>query len=128
MELKEGMYAITKDRLCIAKITRIEHGRIYGVMKQNDNEYIINSEKYNFYANPVELIEAGDYVNGYKVIDKDYCTPGDDFTDFDPYWNVVVNKQGSIVISEYEIETIVTKEQFTKEQFVSLEYRLVDKC
>ena len=61
--------------------------------------------------NIIDLIEIGDYVNGYKIV-------GIDIDDFDEY---STNKKyivgGGKEMFEEEIETIVTKEQFEAMQY-----------
>ncbi len=115
MKIKAGMYVRTK--IGIKKIYDIDENKtkwkyLYKLKKQDGDgsidlgslceEDIIGEPSYR----PIDLIEVGDYVNGYKV--------------------TTVNKQKSIVYSEDEkgyfingfyedeIKTIVTKEQFEK--------------
>lgn len=59
--------------------------------------------------NIIDLIEVGDYVNGYKVRGTSVST-------------LLLDNFNMIKIEDYEIKSIVTKEQFS-----SMEYRLGDK-
>ena len=69
--------------------------------------------------NIIDLIEVGDYVNGYKVIDKDYegemiCLLMPFNEENQSIYNIVWN-------TKYFIKSIVTKEMYK-----SIEYRLED--
>ena len=125
MELKEGMYVITTDRLEIGKIIgfckceQCKERGFYEPALDNPNMFITNYDKersfhgYKFYENLLDLIEVGDYVNGYKVY---YCYCADEdmtglFIDTETK-RVWLDKPS-------QIKTIVTKQQFS-----SMEYRL----
>lgn len=110
-EIKKGEYVRTKK----------------GIIYKADKDYYLNNNipiKYATFSdrvikhsfNIIDLIEVGDYVNGYKVSDKEstlLCT------------NVKgIDKSGyHIPISQYGegIETIVTKEQYE-----SIKYKVGD--
>ena len=102
MELKEGMYVRTKEGN-IEKICAIENVHIY-----TDEDYLSWYPNYNAISkashNIIDLIEVGDYVNGYEVTSKDQFLG---FGNHDWY------------IADYEIKSIVTKEQFE-----SMEYKV----
>lgn len=96
----------------IGKITQLNSG-----YSSNDGELIDIQFKYfkhsipkkNVISSPdiIDLIEVGDYVNGLKV-DKKYKD------------RVVINTRDEIIVwFEYQIKTIVTKEQFE-----SMEYKV----
>ena len=76
------------------------------------DKYIINSS-----PNIIDLIEVGDYVNGKKVVDKQYH-----YTDKDNYdmgeW-CIFYENVALGDYQYNIKSIVTKEQFE-----SMEYKL----
>lgn len=80
-----------------------------------DEDEIINSS-----PNIIDLIEVGDYVNGYKVIELATNIDGKilyletDITEFDNVYAC-----GNINIYEKDIKSIVTKEQFE-----SMEYKV----
>lgn len=124
MKLKEGMYIRTKDGLidkvtidykdscnnpnCNCKHVSCEHNYY-------DEENIIKAS-YNL----IDLIEAGDYVNGYLVKDIDYA--------FD---DVVMNNKNARRVpyidcdkNNYikDIKSIVTKEQFNSVKYEVKEY------
>ena len=69
--------------------------------------------------NIIDLIEVGDYVNGKKVVDKQYHYTDEDNYDMGEwcifYENVVLGDY------QYDINSIVTKEQFE-----SMEYKVGD--
>ena len=67
--------------------------------------------------NIIDLIEVGDYVNGFKVLYK-----GTDIDDYgNDYQEVQVEKEGFInyYLKEKDIKSILTKEQFE-----SMEYKI----
>lgn len=70
----------------------------------------------NFSDNIIDLIEAGDYVNGYKVISVDYDVIDDktECIELDLNNNYQYN-----FISARQIKTIITKEQIA-----SIEYKV----
>ena len=110
-KLEPNMYVITKrgtfDRFMTSK--KIESLTWYTF---EDRGSITNPENYiiNASHNIIDLIEVGDYVNGYYVEDV-----------FKTFVNVAVgsNYFQSPTIYENEIKSIVTKEQFE-----NMEYRI----
>lgn len=102
MKLEVGMYVRTDNGII---------GRIYekiGDMftyKDNNRDYItygtVHNEIIKTSFDVIDLIEVGDYVNGAKVnrLKKDYIV-------IHEIWN------GREYLSNEEIKTIVTKEQF----------------
>lgn len=115
MKIECGEYVRTKAGH-FYKITRIdENGLIYwnkiqcGWSEQQLEDIIVKHSK-----QLIDLIEVGDYVNGYKVSDKESTL-------------LITNVKGidrsgyHIPISQYGdgIKSIVTKEQFA-----SMEYKL----
>ena len=72
-------------------------------------------KKYRHSKNIIDLIEIGDYVNGYEVLDltgingienKAFTIFNDEQTDFIKVWK------------EQDIRSILTKEQFNKAEFI----------
>ena len=121
-KLEVGMYVRTKDGI-IDKVTIDYKG------KCNSPNCICKhvSCQYNYYDevdiinashNIIDLIEVGDYVNGYKVSFKD--------NDYKPFvqcdYPVQEGTTNHYRFYEETIYSIVTKEQFS-----SMEYRLGDK-
>lgn len=111
MEIKEGMYVRTNNGY-IGKVTEI-------VYINDEKRYSLDSTDVYLFADEdivgepsehiIDLIEPGDYVNGKKVGYVDSCTGY--FREF--YYDDEDHEK------EYgnwleEIETVVTKEQFTK--------------
>ena len=123
LELRENMYVRTKD----GNIFKIIGGNVdnweididYSKLEQTE-EYWLELYRYNdnysFFDdkniikssfNIIDLIEVGDYVNGYEVTSKDQFLG---FGNHDWY------------MTNDEIKSIVTKEQFS-----AMEYRLGGK-
>ena len=102
MELSVGMYVRTKDG-CIEKICAIENEHIY-----TDEDYLAWYASSNAFSkasyNLIDLIEVGDYVNGFPVIHKE---------------NDILKCGLLVQFKENEIKSIVTKEQFS-----SMEYKV----
>jgi hypothetical protein len=113
MTIKENMYVRTKNRTLqcpqIARIIKMSKDSGY------KNQYYIELDKnlipsyeYHIYEediskasfNPIELIEAGDYVNGLLVMSNDY--------NFDKPIKIFNNLRFGLE----DIKSIVTKEQF----------------
>ena len=107
LELKENMYYRTYSG-SINKITSIKD--------YNEREYLLNG----FYINKdtikkvsyniIDILEVGDYVNGYKV-SAIYNPNGDEIVNI-----TVIMEYGyetiNTYIDDYSINSIVTKEQF----------------
>ena len=107
MKLEAGMYVRFLDGE-IGKVANYEYEEEYvnghTISLENDDISLCCEEK-DFKAshNIIDLIEVGDYVNGYKVTDKfDYLLS---FGNADWYMN------------EEDIKSIVTKEQFQKMEY-----------
>ena len=75
----------------------------------DDGEEIVKHSK-----NIIDLVEAGDYVNGHKIVNEIW---GED--DNDLYFEIEGGFNKATCIGEKDIKTIVTKEQFN-----SIAYRL----
>ena len=118
MELKVGMYVMTNDRMKIGQIKGFctcemceKRGFYEPVI---DGDIIITDydksqgfHGYKFYDNPIDLIEAGDYVNGKRVYNIS-------IVDGLKYLDVEVEDYLSDTpfINADQIMSIVTKEQF----------------
>lgn len=121
MKLEPNMYVRTKKG--IAKIKSLDDldnvawtdqkGIFFGIKRPSgmlhfeldDDGYVIGIPSYNI----IDLIEEGDYVNGYEVIEKPYC--------YHDVCFVSVNSReswgwGIGEMPMNEIKSIVTKEQF----------------
>lgn len=116
MELEVGMYIRTKycgicDEIAIRKIIKIDKinnnwfyidKNVCDIYKDYTNKLnTVNVEKASF--NIIDILEVGDYVNGYYVEDV-----------LKTFVNVAVgsNYFQSPTIYEKDIKSIVTKEQF----------------
>lgn len=123
MNLEVGMYIRTKycgicDEIAIRKIIKIDKinnnwfyidKNVCDIYKDYTNKInTVNVEKASF--DIIDILEVGDYVNGYYVEDI-----------FETFVNVAVgsNYFQSPTIYEQDIKSIVTKEQFE-----STEYRI----
>ena len=103
MKLEVGMYVRTKDGIskCI-KVTPIrENSFMYEFDREvyEDVYFLTYSEleKYKSSSNIIDLIEVGDYVNGFPIIHKE---------------NDILKCGLLVQFKENEIKSIVTKEQF----------------
>lgn len=126
MELKVGMWVITNDRMEIGKIKDFctckicEERGFYEPIIDNPNIFITNYDKeckfhgYKFYDNIIDLIQIGDYVNGYKVLEivKGFKVIVD---------NLELNtRDGNYYLKRFtnnEIKSIVTKEAFKANEY-----------
>lgn len=128
MKLEVGMYVRTKSKGIVKIDEVIENGVItyeddFGreweeqtgrkairyISNDGWNHGLDENDILKASHNIIDLIEVGDYVNGSKVINKDEEYGVIKCLNDNSYWH-------------YEIETIVTKEQFS-----AMEYRLGDK-
>lgn len=111
MKIAEGMYVRTLDG--ISKIIEL---RDNGVMKRFVNEDgnvyflhdILGKPSYKI----IDLIEIGDYVNGYKVSQIGKSIENRKYITTEAYHKI---NYGNVF--EKEIETIITKEQFEREAY-----------
>lgn len=107
MELKKGMYV----RYTRGAINGYVPPRIAKIVDCSDNELVridnwqvilrndVIKASYNF----IDLIEVGDYVNGKEVLNISEFKDGSRYIEFD---------EGRYLCKNYQIESIVTKEQF----------------
>lgn len=110
MKLEVGMYVRTKQGY-IAKFK--EYDEIFDVLRFEtpiflrswmpcdymQKERFVNRYFLKASHNIIDLIEVGDYVNGYKVRGTSVST-------------LLLDNFNMIKIEDYEIKSIVTKEQF----------------
>lgn len=90
-ELKENMYVRTKK----GKIYKFDTNN--SMAKNGAKKYMVNCS-YNI----IDLIEVGDYVNGFPVIHKE---------------NDILKCGLLVQFKENEIKSIVTKEQFEQMEY-----------
>ena len=100
MKLEVGMYVRTKDGT-IERIIELGYQDKKYVSFSKDNEYLTYKDKIKASHNIIDLIEVGDYVNGYKVTHRTKSLLG--FED---------GQDGDWYLSNENIKSIVTKEQF----------------
>lgn len=123
MKLEVGMYVRFKDKRGIEYIRKIveipKDNRYASLYLDKDANYskglsLKNVIKASY--NIIDILEVGDYVNGYKVEEvnnnlnehKGICNSLDTYL-----WVVnVLDEFEEIVIFEKDIKTILTKEQF----------------
>lgn len=119
MEIEVGEYVRTRG--FIGKLIRIEFDKIdtslkwYVLDTNKKQELFVNKpyiEKHS--KNIVDLIEVGDYVNGYKVISIDYDVIDDKTECIELDLN---NNYQHNFISARQIKTIVTKEQMANIEY-----------
>ena len=124
MEISKGMYIRFKDNKGIQYIGKLININEY---REPCFKYAIEVNWYDDYIfigdddilkvsfNIIDLIEVGDYVNGYLVIGKPYKFYDTQFISLDTSesWNW---SKGEMPIKY--IETIITKEQFNSMKYV----------
>lgn len=113
MKLKEGMYVRLQefDYTIIAKIVELD--KEYDGFKADNDMYYINQNILKSSDNIIDLIEIGDYVNGYLVTGFDYQCSSNKKVVFS---NVRLDSTG-IFIPVKDIKSIVTKEQFNSVKY-----------
>lgn len=121
LDLRENMYIRTKDGI-IAKVDYIDDNtiffdkdlyRTYGDsidFLEKDNLERIVKASYNI----IDILEVGDYVNGYKIGYIDGCKGA-----MREFYYDYENSNEDVGHWEEEIKSIVTKEQFK-----NMEYRI----
>lgn len=127
MELKVGMYlrcsGADDEHPIIQKITELESpGRFgwkYKVFTDKCGSWFIDSpdieiEKAKYSFDIIDLIEVGDYVNGYKIGYIDNCKGA-----MRQFYYDYENPNKDIGHYEEEIKSVITKEQFE-----NMEYRI----
>ena len=110
-KLNVGDYVRTKSGT-IAKIKSLFEKEDYIFLDVNN--YICGRQSI-IKSSPriIDLIEAGDYVNGYKVIDEaDYDAEGEKFIRINSSDNWVRS-----VLYNFDIKTVVTHEQFSQVKY-----------
>ena len=113
--LSVGMYCYNKTnrKLGIGKIIDFQRNNNVNIRYKNDIELVsIGNVIASF--NIIDILECGDYVNGYKVLGKSNYVRK--LLELDKWLNNCYKN-----ISDEDIKSIVTKEQFS-----SMEYRLGD--
>lgn len=121
MKLEQNMYVKTKKG--IAKLLSQRGEEAYGYpnawetdtfLELNDTtEYVYEEDILKASHNIIDLIEVGDYVNGYKVINTGIEEEGYRYIDLDfnkDYDELHWGEHGSL--QNEDIKSIVTKEQF----------------
>ena len=118
MEISKGMYIRFNGFISkIGHINTSKKGNTYVQFKQPNgllaHTRIENIDRASF--NIIDLIEVGDYVNGYEIIEKPYCYHEVYFISINSHeswgWGI-----GEMPITK--IKTIVTKEQFNLMKYV----------
>ena len=116
--MKVGDYVRTKDYGFIKVKSFYYNEDLIHILDENNNEYDFSKELVNNFKpspNIIDLIEVGDYVNGYLV------TTGNQGVG-SIYIDLREDLGGRTKLYEQDIKSIVTKEQFE-----SMEYKIGDK-
>lgn len=115
MELKVGMYVrYTRGAIngCVPpKIAKVVDCSDYVLVSIDNRQVILRNDIIKASYNIIDLIEVGDYVNGYKVI---YVHPNLIKVDSTDIWE----------IHSRDIKSIVTKEQFNSAKY-EVEYEKI---
>lgn len=122
MELKKGMYIRSKDKAgnqFIRKIVDLPEDTRYGsIVVDKDIHNVLWVSKKNVLKasfNLINLIEVGDYVNRYCVLDFETLATGEKAIIVD---GLISYGWGQGVIPANEVKDIVTKEQFNACKYV----------
>lgn len=111
MEIKVGEYVRTKEGV-IGKITKVVTNSIFYVQFYDNEPWKTDIEEAGIVKsspNIIDLIEVGDYVNGYLI---DYIPDNEKAVYHDSSDCADVEK-----FENKDIETIVTKEQFKEMEY-----------
>lgn len=128
MKLEEGMYVRFKDKRgshYIKKITSVNTeypGKLYAGIYIDKTANNCNGVSLKNIINAshrlIDLIDKGDYVNGYKVL----WVYNTEIAKSGPLYVVIDNhNDGESRIVEEDIKDIVTKEQFNSMKYVAKE-------
>ena len=122
MVLELNEYVRTKDGI-IAKVIGVQSGGIekyyfdkkiidnFKELTQIGTENVVLKHSFNI----IDLIEEGDYVNGYKVLDIDF--KNEMICLLMPFDEENKSKYNIVWNTKYFIKSIVTKEQFKAREY-----------
>ena len=108
MEIEVGEYVRTFNGL-IGKVVELTDSGNYAIRIYNGAEYVVRAVIKNHSKDLIDLIEVGDFVNGYKILEigniknseqRIFTICKSDFKSICKIWE------------EQDIETILTKEQY----------------
>ena len=124
MEIRLGEYVRTKNGI-IAKVIGVQSGGIekYFFDKEVHNLFnylnglVVENVVVKHSFNIIDLIEKGDYINGYKVLDIDF--KNEMICLLMPFDEENKSKYNIVWNTKYFIKSIVTKEMFQ-----NIEYRV----
>lgn len=132
MELEVGMYVRGKYYQYRGKIGKIiknynndlEIAYKDGILKTNvgsfiDDNYDINGKQYKASYNIIDMLEIGDYVNGSEVLgfENEYIEEDDKYVPFGVITKNCYLDNNKCWLTEKDIKSIVTKEQFKKIEY-----------
>ena len=114
LKIEEGMYVRTKKGE-IKKILQYDEQKNNLMWCTLNHCATIKSSIIKASYNIIDLIEVGDYVNGYSVIEKPYSYLGIKFIslDTDTSWG-----WGKGEMPAENIKSVLTREQFNNEKYV----------
>lgn len=113
MELKVGMYVRTKDGEIFECYVGEQMGKpIYYPKNSKTNGFIYYDEICSISKDLIDLIEEGDYVNGYRVY-----SGGENHFDYILTWDEERDYYMKIELPSVDIKSIVTKEQFNSVKY-----------
>lgn len=116
MKLKVGDYVrFNRGGIKVAKLLENINNSDY--WETNIHQIILASDIIESSSKIIDLIQAGDYVNGYEVMEPKYHYMGNNFIDFDR--EIDAGSGYGYQLLEKDIKSIVTKEQFEQ-----MEYRI----
>ena len=109
------MYVRTKEGKIFNCFASESMGKpVYYIKDSLTNGFIDYNEAYKVSPNIIDIVQVGDYVNGEKVLETtckwEYMDDASD-TGVNEVYDGLELQKGRIYF-EYEIETVVTKEQY----------------
>ena len=121
--LKKGMYVrinsnVRKICIGISKVVKIFNDTVFVEMSKFDLPISFEKDEISdFKNNLIDLIEVGDYVNGYVVLDvtEQYIKLNNPKLNYDviDYERIFKNKYSNMAIRD-----VVTKEQFESQKYI----------
>ena len=120
--MKVGDYVRTEDWGIIKIKNYYYDGAFICIIDENENEYTFNKgmiDENKSSPNIIDLIEVGDYVNGYKVVGIEKEEEHEDSILILDMSEEMHSYKETSISQDYKIKSILTKEQFKK-----MEYRL----
>lgn len=99
------------------RISKIQEIESEFCIKLDNNQVVMTNDVIKSSQDIIGLIEVGDYVNGYKIVDLGKKTIDGDYTKGTPVIFYLTNPNTYNSFTNDKIKSIVTKEQFQSMQY-----------